>query len=600
MAANMEATYDDVSGAIVDSDPDLFSALCGLTDFVANSHSVLTIFWKMTPTEVAVLCLLLRSGASPSHLALYEELPHGTAVQLGSAIRYSSASTSNTIQTLSLGHGCEYVRKLAPELLRMFAASANPALEYLSIDTLKFNGNCLYNPIIGFTGLRSLTISEYGCYSCSVPVLTAGVGMLRKLVPHRILGIALADWDVEAMAVSLKPLPMLTELCINMANIKTEAGEQIGGLVALGRIRKLDLGSDFMADEGVSAMVDAILVSPRGCKLQELNLQENWITPIGGTKVSELVSRSPHLQALNLTGNHAGDTVATVFRQGVHSLREFSVCDCGLSHQGVESMLGALSYASPALSVFRMGENGEGDLGTRAVSQYIISSGWSTLLELGMQDSGITEAGALELSSAFVKAYALRSLNMSSNCIGPRGVAAIMDALVVASVKPMNTLDFQYCDIRDNGVSMIGRLIRCRGCRNLYLCSNKINDTGAKVLADSVVATPCIIERLNLAANPIGDEEVAYILDKLVQQPRRLIDELDMSLIGIGVEGAMAVKRAVEARGVLDRLRVDRHVENQNADKILKGVEMWERNSKFAGNAILEFADACAYDDMSM
>lgn len=48
----------------------------------------------------------------------------------------------------------------------------------------------------------------------------------------------------------------------------------------------------------------------------------------------------------------------------------------------------------------------------------------------------------------------------------------------------------------------------------------------------------------------------------------------------MGSEGAMAVKRAVEAGGVRCMLRVGKIEYNKVADKILEGVVEWELKSK--------------------
>lgn len=468
----------------------------------------------------------------------------------------------------------------------MLSACANIALESLSmIECLSVHGV----PIGTFTGLRSLTISEFKYNSSFVPMLVPWIGQLRTLESLKISGVKFSSANLEKLVEALKTLPLLSELCVRSAGFRSNAGEPIGSLVALGRVRKLDVSSNHFEDERFSAMVDAILDSPkRRCKLQELNLEDSKIGPAGATKVAELVASSPDLRVLNLTGNPAGDEVAAAFRQGVNSLREFSFRHCDLGGRGVGFLLNTLARASPALNVLRMGENSVGDVGAREVARFVLSSGWRTLVELEMRDSGITETGAMELANAFAKAYTLKSLDMSANSIGPQGTAAVMDALTTASAVPMNMLSFKLCDIMVDGISAVGRLIMRRGCRNLHLCLNRFNDAMVKAIADSVVVSACIIEMLDISANNFGDKGVKYLLDKIMQQHNKLIYELDMSTISISVKGAMVIKLAVEARAVLTKLHLGRIHCDKSVYRIIEEAEMWERSSRPAGTAILE------------
>ncbi len=293
-------------------------------------------------------------------------------------------------------------------------------------------------------------------------------------------------------------------------------------------------------------MVDAILGSTV-CKLQMLNLNGNQIGSVGGQKVIELLKRSPHLRVLDLSNNPVG-SVLHQLKTASRSLEELTVRNCDLDPHGIESMLDS----SHALRVIRIGENPTaGDLGAKAIARFVASSGGRTLVELRMEDNGVEVAGALALAGSFVKAYALRQLDMTGNVIGPRGAAAIMDALTTASTMPMDTINFSGC--------MIG--------------------------------APCRIQVLDLSSNPIGDNGVKYLLEKVTlnipQQKGRTVGELNIVGIQMGVEGAMAVKQAVEAHDVLGLLRASAENHDEKADGILKDAKLWECRSKPPGATIL-------------
>ncbi len=591
----MGTTHNDTPPASAiepEQNLDRFSALCSLTSFVTNSKSVLKINWKLTPTEVSVLCSLIASGISVSQFALQSELPPDTANSLGSAIKYIG-----TIHTISLSsrNECEEGNQ-APELLRALSAAASSALEQLSINFLCITSKWLTNNSFSqFTALRSLTIKTREV--CPIPLLATRIGQLRTLESLHIALLQHSDSDADVLFVALKGLPLLADLSICCSGLGEKAGRPIGSLVALGRLRKLVLDYNRLGNEGISTMVDEILSSSsrkNSCVLQQLGLVWASIGPTGGIKLAELIAHSPHLRVLNLSKNNMNETAANALFKAIRlraqSLEELNASDCELGPRGALPLLLDASRAFPALRTLDVGRNEEGDLGAHALAQFLLVG--CRLAELQIQYQGITETGALELAGALAKVYTLRSIFMRGSPLGPRGAVAIFDALSEASTMPMNTIDFAACEIGDDGASAAGRLILHRGCRNVHLSRNEIQATGAKAIVDSAAISPtCVINLLNLSRNPIGDEGVKRVLDKIMQSRRRLVHKLDIGCIQIGVKGAMAIKLAVETYGVPFWMRVTKPDSDAEAGKILDEVVNWERDSKSSWAAILELSE---------
>ncbi len=583
----MEATPSD-------NDPDLFSSICGLTNFVINTETVLTVDRKLTPSEVSVLSSFLISGAEITYLDLREKLPPGAASQLGPAIN----RPTTLIRTLPLGNHYKYTTGLAEELFRTFVVSANPALLQLSINNCFLGGWFSPWPSDSFerlTALRSLTMTASNNYTYCPPELIADIGKLRTLESLSTLKIVCESEEAKALAEALNDLPMLAELEIISARVTVDIARAIGDVVGRGRIRKLRLGSSELEDKEASALTDAILASRRGssrCELQELDLSDNRIGPTGGQRLSEgLIARSSRLRILSLAGNPIGDAAAEILGKALtpqQSLGELDVSRCDLGPRGVGSLMNALLLLRPpAFSVLRIGGNCQEDPGARAIAGFLRSSSGRRLLELEIRYSGITEVGALELSTVFAGIYTLKRLDTCGNLIGPRGAVAIIDALVAASSTiPMDIINFSNCEIEDDGASAVGRLIAHRGCMHMSLSGSHVHIAGAKAIADSVAVSACPIEMLDLSRNPINDEGVIYLLDKIIQsRPRkRFVRMLDIEGASMSVGAAMAVKRMVEADGVIYELVVSRPKKNEKACGIL---EEAERDSKSSGNVML-------------
>ncbi len=583
MADNIvAATHHVASDASIEPDT-LFSPLCGLASFVTNSSEILTITHKLSPAEVFVLCSLLTSQAEIPRLTLRERLPPDTCAQLGSAI-----SASSTIYALTLEKADAFGTTSASELFRKLAAAS---LEQLSISDLPLYGNkCGYDPFGKLPALRSLTIQSGLEYRCTLPQLVAWTGQLRVLESLDIDRISLTDSGAGMLVVALKSLPMLVDLSIRKANLKV--GRPIGDLVALGKLRKLDLNGNLIGNSGVSEMVDAILPPEKHsarCKLQTLRLSANEIDRDGARKLTELIRRSPHLRTLDLSDNYLYEIFCPL-SEAVLLLEEVDVSDCHLCLYDIVSMMRATSL--PALRILRINGNSMGKSEAQAIALFITSSGFRTLTELSLRCC--FDVSPKALANAFAEAYRLHTIDMANNRISTEDVAGILDGLAIAYMTPMDTICFKGCHIEDLGAEAAGRLIARRGCKHLILDINWIHVTGAKAIADSVAISACVIQDLDLSNNPIGDAGVKYLLDKIVsislplqkQQQSRHVRELRIADIRMGVEGALAIKRVMEAHDAIRQLSVSRRTGDKQADNIIKGMERGSKSAA-AGATIL-------------
>ncbi len=558
------------------SNPDdsaLFPALCNLTSFVVNSRkAVLKLGGKLTPDEVSVLISLLTSGAEIERLDLRQELPAGAGAKLGEAIK-----CSGKISKLRVQSNIKYCES-APELSRLVAVSPSQTLEVLAIWYAEIDDECMSQLCSSFgtklTMLRSLEITD--C-DFNIPLLAKWINKLQALELLHISCATHPPSDSETLVVALRKLLKIVNLELSMVRIGAESWRQLGGSF-LRKLRCLCLNINKLNDEEVSTIVDTILDSRlRRCELEELSLGYNDIKPAGAKKISELIACSPRLRCLELMCNPIKDGITSeALKKCVNSLKELDVHECELDPRGIASLL-APNYNE--LTTLKMGRNGVGNRGAGTVAKFLLHSGGRTLKDLHMGQCEITEAGALELAKGLTKAYALQEIAMGKNRLGPRGAAAILDALATVSTMPMLEINFYDCEIGDYGALAMGRLIMRRGCICATLDNNEIHTEGAKAIADSLSAPACIIEFLDLPE--LGDEGIKYLLDQIIRK-NEFICKLCMDLSGIGMEGAMAVKRVTEVQGKLIELKYTGDIDDTNAKAILDEAVRVSCNSGFA------------------
>ncbi len=557
------------------SDSALFPSLCNLASFVVNDSKKMFKFdSELTPGEVSVLISILTSGAEIECLGIHQELPAGTGAKLGEAIR-----RSGRIGTLFVD-GDITKGKPSPELSRLVAASPNPALEQLNIIYLQIDEERM-NQLCGgpsgkqqLTMLRSLTMQD--CLLNTV-LLVKWISSLRALETLSISRVRFSPSRVGALAAALRRLPAITDLCLCEVKIEAEGWQQLGRGGFFGRLRKLDLSRNRFEDEEIAMIVDEILVSRRRrCELRELHLRGNYFGPAGARKIAELIACSPHLRCLDLAHSNLEAGIAPqTFRGCASSLEVLNVSACELGPSDIVSLLVRDYYALTTLIIDCIRT---GDLGAKSIAQFFLHHGGCTLEVLDASCNHIGEAGAQELAKGLTKAYAIRSIDVHKNQLGPLGAAAMLDALATVSKVSMDQIDFSRCNIGDAGASAAGKVIMRRGCGLVSLEDNYIHASGGRVIADSINSSAVMISNLNLKFNDIGVDVTTYLLNQIALD-NRSICSLIIDVSGIGVEGAMAIRRAMKAQGALKELVYCGHAKDMNAIAILGEVEGVRSNS---------------------
>ncbi len=555
-----------------DSVSDLFPALCNIAGFIVNCREMFSINEKLTPAGVSVLTSLLTSGAGIECLHIDEELPAGAGAKLGEAIK-----CSGRISELSLNYFGEK-GKLASELIRLIAASASPALEQLIIMRMEIDDQHmiqLCNSFGKFTTLRSLAMRYF---TFNLTLLAERISELQALESLEIYTDGFISSGGNMLVAAIKQLPVMTNLTLIGVKIEVEGLQHIGVLIASGRIVKLKLNSNELNNEGISIIVDNIFASGRQTyKLQEISLYGNGIGPAGTKKVLELVARSPHLRCLDLGLNPLVEIPAETLKNCASSIEELIVNDNKIGPRAIVLLLASLTY--PALTLISAKYSGIGNLGAGAIARFLLDYGGRTLRELELGSNGITDSGALKLANGLANAYALQRIDIGSNPLGPPGAVAILDALATASTMAIDSINFMYCEIGDAGAEGVGKFIMRRDCKSMTLMACEIYSKGAKAIADSIDASAYIIETLNLVYNPLGDAGVKYFLDKITKQ-NRSVRELYIDKCDIGMEGAMAIKRAIEAQGALRKLTYFDSIKDKKAIDILNKAEKAKHGSK--------------------
>jgi hypothetical protein len=127
-------------------------------------------------------------------------------------------------------------------------------------------------------------------------------------------------------------------LCGPVAMLISYLIPSMGGLTAL------DLSSNSLEDEGISAVCEAIK-SNKETKLASLNFMDNGIGPVGANTVAAMVAVTGALTKIDVSRNFLGPEGAKVFADALRvngSLTKMSLAETKLGEEGTKAICEAL------------------------------------------------------------------------------------------------------------------------------------------------------------------------------------------------------------------------------------------------------------------
>lgn len=205
-------------------------------------------------------------------------------------------------------------------------------------------------------------------------------------------------------------------------------------------------------------------------------------SPIRRESITDLAKFYQSVQSytgLVLSSQNIDDSkIQIIFRSisGNASLKHLDLSRNFITEAGVEGMSSFLFVH--ALRTIKISNNAIGDKGVLELASILRSS--NALTHLSLDENGVSPSGARELADALKVNTSLKYLSMDSNRIGDDGVSALADSLRVNS-----TLQFLRCDsneISDVGAINLAIVLHRDGMALEYLSlnNNEIKDSGAE------------------------------------------------------------------------------------------------------------------------
>lgn len=265
-----------------------------------------------------------------------------------------------------------------------------------------------------------------------------------------------------------------------------------------------------------------------------------------------------------------------------------------LTKEKAEELLKALLDSENAYTKVRLG-NWSFGVDAADVAARALSSMKSRLVDVDLADivAGRPEAEALKVMSTFSAALEgsqLRSLNLSDNALGEKGVRAFSSLL--KSQNSLENLYFMNNGISEDAAQAICELVPCNGnLRVLHFHNNMSGDGGAQALA-GFVRTATKIEDFQFSSTRVGTDGAVALVEAL--RAGNSLKRLDLRDNMYGPEGGLALAETLKLHPELREVYLsDLGLEDEGATAVLKALAEVGSNVEvleLGGNEITEKA----------
>eukprot|EP00899_Mesostigma_viride_P008263 jgi/Mesvir1/17438/Mv08716-RA.1 len=380
----------------------------------------------------------------------------------------------------------------------------------------------------------------------------------RKVGPNDVLDLA------EALVTNTR----LEELLASGHPVSPEGAAALGKALTQNRtLRTLAVGDSSFGDAGVAAFVKGGLGENAG--LHVLDLEFKGIASCNA--LGELLALHSSLQVLKLGRNLLDDAALTDLAAGLRQskcLTALHASDNKFSGQGIVSLGEAL--ASSRVSVLDLNGNTLDDgaaasmlhhlspvhslqslllsrcsLGlasAEALAQLIASPGCH-LKQLDISTNDFSGPGIECIARALGANASIRDLSMGANKLGDTGAAALGDSL------SKRQLLLDCLDVSGNEMTLDG--VRCviQGGHTLELSlfNNKVEDAGAPALADALMGNSCL-QAINIGACCLTGPGVAAVLACLEEAEHPSLQRLEVGGNTIDGQVEAAIRSLRERR----------------------------------------------------
>ncbi|XP_066514678.1 NACHT, LRR and PYD domains-containing protein 3-like [Hoplias malabaricus] len=240
---------------------------------------------------------------------------------------------------------------------------------------------------------------------------------------------------------------------------------------------------------------------------------------------SALSSDSTSTTELDVSNNNIHNSGVKLLSTGLENphckLEGLGLRCCNLTQKSCVDLASVLSFDASHLKELNLSGNKIQDSGVQLLTVGLQSANCK-LESLGLWDCKLTEKSCADLASV-LNSKNLRELNLSSNKLQDSGVKLLCAGLEDPQCK-LEILRLWQCNLTEKSCSVLAPVLSSNfsRLRELNLSSNKLQDSGVKLLSAGLQSSHCKLEMLVLYKCNITDHGCAALVSAVKLNPSHL------------------------------------------------------------------------------
>ncbi|KAF9358670.1 hypothetical protein BGX34_008825 [Mortierella sp. NVP85] len=301
--------------------------------------------------------------------------------------------------------------------------------------------------------------------------------------------------DVQEFVNTIEGMTELDSVVLSGNTFGVEASRAIAAALAKKPLLKLAQLSDIFTGRLLSEIPDSLkafgdaLIDKE--HLVELNLSDNAFGAAGLGPLSDFLKTNRNLQILKLNNNGLGPTGGKVLADALKEAQKRNEAEKKKSslrviiigrnrlEDGSAPLLGEAFAAHGTLTHVSMPQNGIRMAGIRALAAGLTQC--PNLEVLDLQDNTFTAKGCFAFAGALPNWPELKRLNFGECLLSNKGSILLSSALARGKNTKLESLDFTYGEMRENGVLALASVISSHlpNLTKLELNGNQVEEDSA-------------------------------------------------------------------------------------------------------------------------
>ena len=322
------------------------------------------------------------------------------------------------------------------------------------------------------------------------------IGINTTLQELNISSNKIKDEGAKRLAEAIQVNTTLQELNISSNKITDEGAKRLAEAIQVNKtLQELNISSNKITDEGAKRLAKAIQVNKT---LQELNISENWISKEGVMRIVEACTINRTLHKLVCTYNNLSKSGLAAINEYIRKENAVQIFEASWN-----SLYGNHLAFKTTFELLDVQQKLQSDYGeelwyvdeitdphVKQLLQFCLDAEWhvnltvtddemsffcdclmnnSTLTELNLSISKITDKGEMRLAEAIQVNTTLQELNISKNWISEEGVMRIVEACTIN--RTLHKLVCTHNNLSKSGLAAINEYIRKENAVQIFEAS---------------------------------------------------------------------------------------------------------------------------------